>query len=407
MTIPATAPRLPFDRLQRRAWIVGGVGLALTWLPALIGPRTVLPCYLVAYLFWVGIALGCMALTMLHHLVGGTWGLPVRRPMEAGAMTLVPLAVLFLPMVLGMSWLYPWAGEEANDPKLRHKALFLSPSSFVIMAVIDFLIWIGFAYLLNRGSLQQDRTEDLGPTRRLQRLSGPGLAVVFLTTSFATISWIMSLEPHWYSTIYGAMVVVGWGLATFAAMLLIVSLLADDPAMAQVATPTRLQDIGNLMLAFVMLWAYMSFSQFLIIWSGNLVEEVPWYLRRARGFWEWVALALIVFHFFVPFFALLLRELKRNIVTLQWVAAAILVMRVMDLCWLVLPAFSAPSRPTFPWAAILFVPLALAGVGGIWVAVFLGFLKDRPLVPLHDPAVLAAAEIEHEHQPMPKTAGGA
>ncbi len=384
----ALRPRL--DRIQGRALVVGGVGLAICLLTALISRQTFFSAYLVGFLFWLGIALGCVALTMLHHLTGGSWGLVIRRPLESGAMTLLPLALLFLPLAFGLPVLYVWAQPDAaKDPAILHKAAYLNRGAFLLRTGVYFVIWCVFAWLLNRWSNQQDRTEDHTPSYRLQRLSGPGLAIVFLTASFAAIDWVMSLEPDWYSTIYGAMIITGWGLATFASMIVVATLLSRTEAMADVATPSRLQDLGNLMLAFTMLWAYMSFSQFFIIWCGNLTEEIPWYLRRTRGGWQWFGIALIAFHFFAPFFLLLSREVKRRAHVLLGVASAVIVMHLVDLTWLVIPSrFHDPLSPyiRIPWLDLLVILAAVAGIGGIWVAVFVRQLKGRPLVPVHDPA---------------------
>jgi hypothetical protein len=403
------ALRPHLDRIQARALQVGAAGLVLGLAAALINPGRFLPSYLVAYLFWLGIALGCVSLTMLHHLVGGSWGLVLRRPMEAGAMTLLPLAVLFLPLALGLAHLYPWADPEfvRHHPAVQHKAIYLNPGAFLLRAVGYFAVWIVLAYLLNRWSAQEDGTEDRGPTDRLQTLGGPGLGIVFLTGSFAVIDWMMSLEPDWYSTIYGAMVIVGWGLLTFATMIIIVALLAEHEPMARVATPGVFNDLGNLMLAFVMLWAYMAFSQFLIIWAGNLTEEIPWYLRRSHGGWQYVALALILFHFFLPFFFLLFRENKRRARTLVVGAGLIILMHLVDLTWMVIPArFERINTPPYlPWIELMLVPVTTVGIGGIWVAFFLWRLKGRPLVPLHAD-LSPASDHTHAIHPAAEHAGG-
>ncbi|MGP0062253.1 MAG: hypothetical protein ACLQGP_01455 [Isosphaeraceae bacterium] len=374
--------------IQSRAWVVAGVGLAVSLGACAIKPDLFLPSYLVAYVFWVGVALGCLGLTMLHHLVGGSWGLVVRRPMEAGGMTLLPLAVLFLPLALGISQLYPWARPEfAEDPASKVKVLYLNPSFFLIRTAVYFAIWVGFALLLNRLSAAQDRRGDYGPTLWLQRISGPGLALLFLAGSFAAIDWMMSLEPHWFSTIYGALVCVGEALSTLAMMIAVVVLLSARKPMDEAATQDRLHDLGNLMLAFTMLWAYMSFAQYLIIWSGNLPEEIPWYLRRTRGGWQWVALALALFHFFLPFFVLLFRENKRQSRLLIRAAFLVLGMHWLDLVWLVVPASSDPASPRFPWAELPMSLVAMLGVGGVCAAVFIGQLKASPLIPLNDPSL--------------------
>ena len=399
----------PWGGVQRPALLIGAVGLGICLVAGLVPPRLVpglramvFPAYLVGYLFWIGIALGSLSLTMLHRLVGGTWGLPTRRPMEAAALTLPVLALLFVPLLLGLPVLYPWA--RADAPEVLHKHGYLTPTWFMARLVVYFAIWIVLALLMSRWSLRQDRTTDPAASRPAQNLAGPGLGALFLTASFAMIDWAMSLEPEWTSTLYGAMLIIGMGLATFAAMILVTSWLrrVGPPEYAEAATPGRINDLGNLQLAFTMLWAYLSFSQFLIIWSGNLAEEIPWYLRRTRGGWQYVVMALMLFHFFVPFFALLFRDVKRGLGRLRVVAAGLLVMHLVDLTWLVLPASvrdplaaSAADRPGIPWLTLAFVAAATAGVGGVWVAAFVQNLKGKPLVPENDPGIDVHAEADH------------
>ena len=292
--MPGAALQAQLDRLQVRSLWVGVIGLALCVAGALIWPHRFFAAYLVGFLFWIGIALGSLGITMLHHLVGGSWGLPVRRPMEAGAMTLLPLAVLFLPVAFNLPILYPWARPEEVrlDEDLYRKTAYLNVSFFLIRALAYFAIWIVFAFLLRRWSRAQDETTDPAPSHRLQQMSGPGLVLLFLTGTFAAMDWGMSLEPNWASTIYGTMLIVGQALSTLALMIAVAIMLTVDRPMNEVATPARLHDLGNLLLAFVMLWAYMAFSQFLIIWAGDLSEEIPWYLRRTHGGWQWIALLL-------------------------------------------------------------------------------------------------------------------
>jgi hypothetical protein len=322
--------------------------------------------------------------------------------MESAGITLLPMAILFLPIAMGLTHLYEWAEPEKVrvDEILKAKSTYLNTGFFLARTGAYFLIWLIMALLIDRLSAAQDQRAEYGPSRWLGSLSGPGLILLFLTGSFAAIDWMMTLEPHWVSSIYGAMVVVGQGLSTLAMMVLVVVWMSDRRPMAEAVTHGRLHDLGNLMLAFTMLWAYMAFSQFLIIWSGNLPEEIPWYLRRARGAWQWVALALIVFHFFLPFFVLLFRENKRYGRLLARVAAWILAMHWLDLVWLIIPAsievsHSRAAGPQIPWGAVLSSLASLVGVGGIWVAAFVWRLKGWPMVPLNDPNINAV--LEHEH----------
>jgi hypothetical protein len=395
--IAAGELRLRLDRIQGLGLIVGGAGLAIGLGAWQVWPDQFLPAYLVGYVFWVGIALGCLGLTMLHHLVGGSWGLPVRRPMESGGITILPLFLLFLPLALGLPRLYEWARPEevARDAALRYKSVYLNPGFFLARTVGYFAIWGALALALGGLSGAQDRRGDPGPSRWLGRISGPGLVLLFLTGTFAAIDWMMSLEPHWVSSVYGALVVVGEALATLAMMIVVVDLLAADRPMAEAATAGRLHDLGNLMLTFTMLWAYMAFCQYLIIWSGNLPEEIPWYLRRVRGAWGGVALALILFHFFLPFFVLLFRETKRQARLLVRVALLVLAMHWLDLVWLIIPASTDPTSPRVPWGQVLLSLVAVAGIGGLATAVFTWRLKGWPLIPLNDPNLNAV--LEHAH----------
>ena len=382
---PATLAWL--ERVQRPALIAGGAGAVLCALAAVIAPRWFLPAYLVAFLFWLGIALGALGAVMLHQLVGGVWGFVIRRLAEAATLTLPLMALLFLPIVLGMHSLYPWADAEevGKSAALQHKAPYLNVTWFLIRAAIYFAVWIGLALLIRLGSRRQDEVPESYPTRWTQTLSGPGLVLWFLAITFAMVDWAMSLEPEWYSTIYGAMLLVGFSLSALAMLVIVAERLAGARPLSLVATPEGFHDLGNLLLAFTMLWAYISLSQYLIVWMGNLTEEIPWYLRRSQGGWWGLALGLILFHFFLPFFLLLFRARKRRPSELVRVCWVLLAMHFFDLCWLILPAFPRNSSGAPNILAFWGVVPAMVGIGGLWLAVAAWFLRARPLLPLHDP----------------------
>lgn len=392
----ATTLPAPWDRLPRLGLMAGGGGLLLCLLGALVAPGSLFPSYLAAFLFWVNISLGCLAALLLHYLVGGAWGFLIRRPLEAAVMTVPLMALLFLPLLLGMQTLYPWArpGAVEADHALRHKSLYLNVPFFVVRAGIYFGIWSLLAALLRWGSGVQDRTDDPRPTWRLQTMSAPGLALTFLAVTFSMIDWGMSLEPHWYSTIYGAMLLVGGGLSALAAMIITASALRRVEPLTVMAKADPFHDLGNLLLAFTMLWAYMSFSQYLIIWSGNLSEEIPWYLKRSLHGWRWLAMLLMVFHFFVPFFLLLFRINKRLPQNLWRISALLLVMQWLNDVWLVIPAF-----PKAGWLTPVFLVAATVGIGGLWVAAFSWLLAQRTLLPRHDPLLeeVLAHHNDHDH----------
>jgi hypothetical protein len=376
------------DRARNIALVVGGIAAAACLVGAMLDPLQFFRSYLWSYVFWVGIPLGCLAIVMLQHLTGGRWGISLRRVLEAGTRTLPLLAFGFVPILVGKKNLYVWTNPEivAADPLLLHKAPYLNVPFFVARTVVYFVLWIGLAYLLNRWSKEQDASGDPRLARRLQGLSGPGLAVYVLTVTFASVDWLMSLEPHWFSTLYGGLLIVGQALGALALCIGVVILLARYKPLSILVTPDRLQDLGKLMLAFVMVWAYFAFSQFLIIWAGNLPEEIPWYLRRIQGGWQWAGLALVVLHFVLPFLLLLSRSLKRTPGVLGKVALLVVVMRLVDMYWTTAPAFG--ETWSFHWLDVA-APVAL---GGVWVAAFLWQLARWPLLPIGDPYLKEALD---------------
>ncbi len=376
--------RLPSDhvflRVQRGAGIAAAVASVLCLAGLIINPDAFFRAYLVAYLFFFGIALGSMAILMLQYITGGAWGAVIRRILESATRTLPLMAVLFVPLLLGLPRLYPWARPElvAHDELLLHKSVYLNVPFFVARAVLYFALWITIMHFLNRWSLEQDTRPDI-PTRRLEMLSRGGLLVYGLTETFAAIDWAMSLDPHWFSTIYGILLMGGQGLATFAFVIPVAAILARRPPLSHVITPSQFQDLGKLMLAFVMLWAYFSFSQLLITWAANLPEEIPFYLRRVEGAWLWIGILLAIVHFMLPFAILLSRDVKQHPGALAVVAAGLIVARFVDIFWLVRPGFA--SGLGLHWLDFV-TPVA---VGGLWLWVFVWQLGTRALVPVNDP----------------------
>jgi hypothetical protein len=347
-----------------------------------VSPQQFFRSYLFAYLFWLSIGLGCLPVLMMYHLVGGAWGYSIRRLLESGTRTIFALAVLFIPILLGMHQLYAWT--DPPNPEIAEsvmkKELYLNVPFFVARAIFFFFLWWFFASRLNRWSAAQDETGDIELLRRLSGLSAPGLVFYGLTLTFAVIDWAMSLEPAWYSTVYGMLWIVSTGLSALAFAIVVFAFLSDQPPLSEVARPDHFHDLGNLLFAFLMLWAYLAFVQLLIIWSGNIPEEIRWYLSRLRHGWEWAAALLISFQFFVPFFLLLSRRNKRNPRTLGYIALLVSLMRVVDTFWMITPAFF-PDRLTVHWLDLI----ALAAIGGIWLFIYMGQLLSRPLLALHDP----------------------
>jgi hypothetical protein len=359
--------------------VVGGIGVALQ-------PDQFLPSWMIGFLFCTGLSLGCLALLMLQHMTGGQWGLVTRRIYEAGSRNLWFGAVLFVPVAVFAPKLFLWARPEAvrADHILQLKEPYLNIPFFVIRAVIYFAVWLFCAMLLNKWSAAQDRGEVAvteADTRRFRVVSAPGLIAYVILMSLGAVDWIMSLEPHWYSTIFGFIVVVGQALSALAFSVAVLTILAPREPMNSVLRAMHFHDLGKLMLALVMLWAYFAFSQFLIIWAGNLPEEIPYYLRRLDGGWKYLSLALAFGHFILPFCLLLSADLKKRPKLLARVAWFIVAMRLYDTIWLVAPVFQPAGALPISLANVG-IPLALAGA---WVVLFAGQLGKLPLLPVNDP----------------------
>ena len=402
MTDPTYTVPEAFIARRKTALIAGAVGLVVCAFGFIVDREHFFRAYLIAYLFWLGIALGSLALMMVHHQSGGAWGIVIRRIFEAATRTLPLLTLLFAPLLLGMHELFPWthADHVAHDAVLQHKSLYLNTPFFLARAAFYFLSWIVLARVLNAWSKAQDEGSPIA-TRKMQLISGGGLVLYGLTITFASVDWVMSINPHWFSTMFGFLFMGGQGLAALAFAVIVATALWRGPLHA-VYNPGHFHDLGKLMLAFVMLWAYFNFSQYLIIYSGNLVEEIPYYIDRTTGGWQYVALVLVVFHFAAPFALLLSRDLKRSAPRLVLVAVAILVMRLADFAFLISPEFdpSGANRHLLPagesHGSHLFVHwldvAAPIGIGGVWIWMFLTQLAERPLLPVRDPQLPQALE---------------
>lgn len=381
--------------MQQRSLVIGAIAAIASIAGAYVAPGSFYSAYLIGFMFWLGLSLGCMAILMLYHLVGGAWGTVIRRMLESGMMTLPLMFFLFIPILLNLPRLYFWARPDVlADPKTDAKILeiaraYLNPTGIGVRYLVYFVIWFGMAYLLNRWSTEQDSIAGQS-TLRFRAMSGIGLVIYSFTISFAVIDWVMSLQARWISTIYGLLFVAGEALSAFCFVVVIESILGKRKPMSEYLTDTEVHDHGKFMLTFVMVWAYFNFSQWLIIWSGNLPEEIPWYVRRMNGGWEAVGLFLVVFHFAVPFALLLSQRLKRKVRTLVWLASWLMVVRIVDIFWHVEPA----SHPTFHVSWVHFT--IIAGIGGFWMAYFFHNLRSRPLLAVNAPQTLRLLEPSHE-----------
>jgi hypothetical protein len=384
--------------MRRNASVVAVVGVLLAIVGAVVWPDFFFRGYLLGYMFCLGLSLGSMALVMVGHLSGGNWWMIGRRPMEAAIKTLPLLLIGFLPIALGMKKLYIWSHADlvAQDKVMQIKAWYLNPTGFVVRAVIYLLIWNIFAWLLTSGSAKQDVDASPAIWQRLKAISGPGILIYGLTITLASVDWVMSLDPHWYSTIFGMIFMISHLLSSMSFVVLIVVALSDWAPMSEVLKKDRLHDMGKWMLAFTMVWAYFNFSQWLIIWMANLPEEISWFLDRLKGGWQTVAVSLVLFQFALPFALLLSRDLKRSARKLVPVAVLVLFMRLVDLYWLIAPnPFPGTQQhhislnPNF-----VFVPL---GIIGVWLTFFFWNLAQRPLLVVNEPMLPRLWKESHGH----------
>ncbi|MFO0588498.1 MAG: hypothetical protein U0441_13200 [Polyangiaceae bacterium] len=386
--IPGAAPPLEaLRRMRVRAGTTGAVFTVVALVFGILDPAQLLRSYLVAVLFWLAVAAGSLGVLMMGHVAPGAWTVMLRRILEAASRTMLPLFILFLPIFLGVKYIYPWTRPAVlADPEVAAKRAYLSIPFFEVRSVLYFALWAFFAWLVSRMSAREDLAVDAELPRRLRLVSALGLVVYCLTMTFASIDWMMSLTPRWISTIYGVYVIGGQAVAAMAFGILMALVLSrgrpDTPFQTR-----HFHDFGKMLLAFVMLWAYFSLSQLLVQWSGNLPEEVPYYMARLQGSYRWASIALLLGHFAVPFVLLLSRDVKRDARRLGTIAGLLLVFRWLDLYWLVAPAFPEER------ARLHFLdPVAFLAVGGIWCAFFAAELMKRPLVPTGEPLLPEALE---------------
>jgi hypothetical protein len=366
--------------LQRRTLIAAVIFLLILLVSVIFNRRQFFESYQVGWTFWTGISIGSIALLMLQHMTSGGWGLVIRRVLEAATRVLPFMAILFIPIILGARYLYPWTNQQevSEHPAVHFKTGYLNIPFFTIRAAIYFAIWLALVFFLNKWSLAQDRTADNRYTKNMRVLSGPGMVILIFSVTFASIDWFMSLEPEWFSTIYGFIFVAAWSLSALAFVIFAMAQLSREEPMKRIVAPLHFQDLGKLLLTLVMLWAYFAFSQYLIIWSGNLPEEIVWYTARMHGGWGVTIVTIAILHFAAPFLFLLSRNLKRNPRRLVLVAALILVMRSVDLLWMLVPAYKGHR---WIWMDVI----ALIGFGGLWLTLFTWQLSKRTLIPINDP----------------------
>ena len=392
------------SRYRTIALGIGGIALIIWAIGTYFNVEQGLRSWLLGFIFWGGITIGGIGITMLQYLTGGAWGVVIRRIVEAASRVLPLVFLMWLPLAIGVNYLYEWTHLPPDDFTVLHRGAYQTSLWWIIRGVIYFALFGVMVYLLNDWSARQDKSADheeaakwLG---RATRFSGPTMVIYVLVITFATVDWVMSLDPHWFSTIWGLLFVVGWALSTFCFSILIFAILGGTAPMNRVLGKRHLHDIGKLILALVMVWAYFNFSQLLIIYSGNIPEETGWYLVRMSTGWFWVGMILVLFHFAFPYLFLLRQDWKKNIRMLGAISVFILVMRLVDMFFLISPnpriathGESLPLSLSFSWMDIV-APVA---VGGIWLWYFFGQLMSRPLVPVMDPFLENAIKHGHGH----------
>jgi hypothetical protein len=398
-----TAPA-DLNRFRPIALGAGGIALIVWAIGTYFNPEQGLRSWLLGFIFWGGIGIGSIGILLLQYLTGGAWGVVIRRVAEAGSRTLPIIFLMFLPLVFGIKRLYEWTHLPATEHVMEHRGWYMTPESWILRSVVYFVLFGVMAYLLNKWGAEQDKTNNYEDAEkflgRATAFSGPAMVFYALLVTFASVDWMMTLDPHYFSTIWGLLFVAGWALSCFCFFVAVLAFLSDKKPMDHVLGRRHFHDIGKLMLALVMVWAYFNFSQFLIIWSGNIPEETVWFQARMYRGWGYIAWGLILFHFAAPFLVLLMQDLKRRARTLALVAIFILFMRLVDMFWIIspMPRISEGGGTlglvdSFSWMDIV-APIA---VGGIWLWYFFGQLMKRPLVPVMDPFLEKAIEHGHGH----------
>ena len=394
-----TAPALlgTLRKYQYTASFVGLAGLAITVAGYfMVNPEQFFRSYLVGFWYWFGVGAASLLILMTQYLTGGAWGVMIRRPLEAGAKTLYLFVLLFIPMLLGHEHLYSWTTKAGMaDKVIQAKSLYLNIPFLWGRWAIYAVFLSAMTYLLTKWSREEDATKSTAVSSRLESLSAPAVPIFFILMTFCSVDYLMTLEPHWYSTVYGFLTVISWCLTAMCLIVATLTLLAKFAPIDHALTPKHLHDLGKLMFALTMLWAYLQFSQLLITWSGNLPEEIVWYIKRWNGGYEWSSLILLFGLFMLPFLLLLSQSVKKNSKTIAMVAIYIMIVRVVDVFVMVEPNFAKVTDVHFSmsWLDVT----APIGFGGLWLALFFANLQTAPLLPLGAPDLQKALKHGKSH----------
>jgi hypothetical protein len=372
---------ITLPKLRRWALMVAGFWALLCIFCWIFSAQQFYRSYLFAWVFWLGMSLGAMGIVMLHQLTGGEWGIVTRRFGEHAGLCVALMLILFIPIAIGVPYLYDWAKPEmlAADAKLRHEQPFVNWGFFVIRAFIFLIIWTAMAWYLRSASLRYDKSSDPAVARHAHNVSAIGMLILFLTMSIAALDWIMSRDSHWVSTVFGLVIVCGQSITGLCFMIVVLGLMVKREPFRSIVRPDQFNDLGNVLLTLVILWTYMAFAQLLVIWMGNKQDEITWYIARLSNGWWWIGLCLLFFHFFVPFIVLLMRDAKRAPRIMMRFCAGLLVLRLLDVFWTVAPS-GTEARPllhhVLSWMDFVF-PI---GMGALWLACFLWLMEGHPLI---------------------------
>lgn len=373
--------------LGRWALTLGIAGLVLCIIGYFVDPAQMFHSYLTSFAFWTTLSLGALFFVMLHHLTNSTWSIVIRRMVETIMAVLPYMAILFIPILIGMNELYHWTDSEAvaGDHLLQHKSPYLNTGFFIIRTIVYFVIWTALARMLYKTSISQDRGFQQGQIQKLRKISAPGMVLFALSVTYAAFDWLMSQDAHWYSTIFGVYVFAG-GLVSALAFIAFMSLfLRRRGILSDSITTEHYHDLGKLIFAFMVFWAYVAFSQYFLIWYANIPEETIWFHYRYRGSWKFVSLLLVFGYFVIPFIILISRGAKRNLTLMKIMAGWLLFMHWVDLYWIIMPNHKSLNA----WISWMDVT-AMAGIGGIYLWLFWRRFIKHPLVPVNDPRLEAS-----------------